>query len=132
MLTFESIMYLPAKGKALNINPLYRYTVMFILSEVHFGEQTIKAVAGNKKALLAQLNHLIAGIEAVEDFSEDYEPMTVLVLGEWYTSLDYNTLLKWDSKQSMTMSMWWQGKSDSSIEWLITCIPDNMKNTHVF
>ena len=105
---------------------------MFILSEVHFGEQTIKAVAGNKKALLSQLEHLIAGVEAAEDFSEDYEPLTIRIHGEHHSSLDYNTLLKWDSKQSMTMSMWWQGKSDSSIEWLITCIPDNMKNTHVF
>jgi len=105
---------------------------MFILSEVHFGEQTIKAVAGNKKALLAQIEHLIDRTEACEDFSDDYEPLEVRIQGESYASLDYSTLLKWDNKQSMTMRMWWISKNDSSIEWLVTCIPDNMKNTHVF
>ena len=105
---------------------------MFILSEVHFGEQTIKAVAGNKKALLAQLQHLITNVESQEDFSEDYHPMTVYLHGKDYESLDYNTLLKWNTKKSMTMKVEWASRNDSSIEWLITCIPDSMKNTHVF
>jgi hypothetical protein len=105
---------------------------MFILSESHFGEQSIKAVAGNKKALLAQLNHLIAQYEAQEDFFEDYHPLKVTVHSKAYNTLDYNTLLRWDTKKSMSIYLGWQSKRDSSIEWLITCIPDSMKNTHVF
>ena len=71
-------------------------------------------------------------MESAGDFSEDYEPMEVLVSGKWYTSLDYNTLLKWDNKKSMTMKVCWESRQDSSIEWLITYIDDKYKNIAVF
>ena len=105
---------------------------MFILNESHFGDQTIIAVAGNKKALLSLLRPAIAQVP-----SDSYEAIWVHGKGVAedkinVLDLQYSDLVKWNHKEGLTLRITFYDPSDSSREWTITYFPDSMKNEQFY
>ena len=105
---------------------------MFILNQSYFGDQTIIAVAGNKKALLGLLRPAIAQISP-----NSYED--IFVHGKGVSEgkinvldLQYSDLVKWNHKEDTTLDITFYDSTDSSREWTITYFPDSMKNEQFY
>ncbi len=116
-----------SKGQAIPPSQvLYKDTAMFILTEVCEGEHLIKAVAGNKKALLELLNRAL-----VQAADKGIDHPTFYRLTDEYIErdqLEYKHLVNWrfDKNKQTSFLVTFCGCSD--VEWHVTHFPDELKN----
>ena len=100
---------------------------MFILSEVYEGQQFIKAVAGNKKALLELLN---GALDQAAKKGLEYPSFFHLIKGESIErpQLEYKHLVNWTFDKTRRASFLVTFESFAECEWTVTYFPDDDKN----